>query len=593
MQDVSEVPDALGLVAAMYAGVYSTDAEGRALLANPAALHLLGLTAEAFVGQRVHDLFHDRRADGTPLPAVDCPLLAVIGTGRPARSDRDTFWRADGTPLAVTWLSAPVVEDGAVVGAVVVFTDATAGKVEAERLAAEHRDAVLASERLAAANARLALLSRVTEALTSLDTGETAHRLARLSVSVAADWAAVDALDDSDQALVVRAAVAHTDTGERAPGSGSGSGEDEGALPPRTDQSQGALARALAAGAQQIADPTHEGVTDDPFDREQERFLEQVGAAHALVTPLTARRHVLGALTWTRTDPGRPFDEADRFLAAEIGRRAGLAMENARVHNQQRSAAEALQRSLLTVLPEPDHLEIVGRYLPATDGVEVGGDWYDAFQLADGATSIVIGDILGHDLTAAAHMAQVRNLLRGIAADRLEPPSDVLARLDAALSVLGVGALATCLLARIEQPPGLEGQGLRQLRWTSAGHLPTAVVDAAGRVRLLEAEGDLMLGVEPTLPRTDHVERIEPGDTIWLYTDGLVERNDQPLEAGLARLRRTLSAVHGQPLGRACDQLLERMLPEGHPDDVAVLAVRAHPEDRPRPGRRPKGETAH
>jgi serine phosphatase RsbU (regulator of sigma subunit) len=104
-------------------------------------------------------------------------------------------------------------------------------------------------------------------------------------------------------------------------------------------------------------------------------------------------------------------------------------------------------------------------------------------------------------------------------------------------------------------------------------------------VTLLDAaEGDLMLGVDPASPREDHVHPLQPGDTVWLYTDGLVERSDQPLDHGLARLRRTLTAVHGLPLARACDELLTRMLPAGHPDDVAVLAVRAHPEDRPRPG---------
>jgi PAS domain S-box-containing protein len=571
----------------MHAGVYSTDTHGRALLANHAALRMLGLRLEQLVGARVHELVHHQRGDGTPLPAEDCPLLAVIRTGRPARSDDDVFWRADGTALPVTWMSAPVLEDGLVTGAVVVFTDATARHVEAERLAAEHQETVRARERLSAANARLALLARLTEALATLDPDEATGRLARLTASAAtgAEWVVVDLVDGADPALVRRAAVTHADAVDAG---GQDPGKYEGALTPLGATSAGPLARALLAGTQVTrrftAPPTDTpSATGDSFDAEQDRFLAALGAAHVLVTPLVIKRQVLGALTWIRTDPAEPFAEADEFLAAEIGRRAAMALDNARVHDQQRSAAEALQRSLLTVLPQPDHLEIVGRYLPATQGVEIGGDWYDAFQLVDGATSIVIGDILGHDLAAAAHMAQVRNLLRGIAADRLEPPSDVLARLDSALGVLAVGALATCLLARIERPPGLDGEGLRQLRWTSAGHLPPAVVSRSGRVRLLETDSDLMLGVDPALPRADHVEPIQPGDTIWLFTDGLVERNDQPLDTGLARLRRALAAVHHLPASRACDELLARMLPDGHPDDVAVLAVRAHPEDRPAP----------
>jgi hypothetical protein len=180
-------------------------------------------------------------------------------------------------------------------------------------------------------------------------------------------------------------------------------------------------------------------------------------------------------------------------------------------------------------------------------------------------------------------MGQVRNLLRGIASDRLSPPSDIVARLDQAIRSLGVGALATCLHARIEQPPEQRDAGLRTLRWTSAGHLPPALVSASGQVRLLDEPGDLMLGVDPDLSRCDHSVTIRPDDTIWLYTDGLVERSDQSLDQGLARLRRTLGAVAHLPLEPACDLLLQRMLPDGHPDDVALLAVRAHREDRPRP----------
>ena len=308
--------------------------------------------------------------------------------------------------------------------------------------------------------------------------------------------------------------------------------------------------------------------------------------AHALVTPLTARSTVLGAMTWVRSDADRPFDDHDAELAAEIARRAGAAVANARLFDEQRRVAETLQRSLLTTLPQPDHLHLTARYLPATQGAEVGGDWYDSFLLPDGATALVIGDILGHDLAAASLMGQVRNALRSLAYDRPGPPSEVLQRLDTVLAGLRVDALATCVLARIEQDAELRERGLLRLRWSSAGHLPPALVSATGHVRLLgDDAGDLMLGVDPTTTRTDHVAVLEPGDTLWLYTDGLVERSDDRLTAGLARLRQALGALHELPLDRACDELLTRMLPDGHPDDVAVVGVRAHPTPRTGLGR--------
>ncbi len=565
----------LDLFTSMEAGVYATDATGAVVVVNPAALRLLGREREDLVGRSMHALSHHSSLDGRPLPVESCALLSVITTGLPARSDDDTFWRADGTALPVSWVSAPVLHDGQVAGAVVVFNDATIRHVEVERHEARQRANALARERLVEQNERLELLGRVGEAVSTLDTVEALRRLARLSVGRVADWCVVDA---AEAGRVERVALASRDP-DRFPEL-----RVTRPLPPPTATATGALARALTTGGQQVHSCAESsGTSDDPLDLEQARLLAELGCAYALVTPLTVRRQVLGAMTWGRLDPDRPFQPEDRALAAEVGRRAGLALENARLFGQQRRVAEALQRSLLTVLPQPDHLHITARYLPATEGAQVGGDWYDAFVLPGGATSIVIGDILGHDLAAAAQMGQVRNMLRSISADRLEPPSGVLARLDRGLRDLRVEALATCLLGRIEQPPQLRGSGRRLLRWSSAGHLPPVVVAADGRVRLLDEPGDLMLGVEPDLPRSDSVTVLEPGDTVWLCTDGLVERSDQSLDQGLARLRRALTSLHRLPLDEACDRLLERMLPFGHPDDVAVLAVRAHPEDRPRP----------
>ena len=578
----------------IHTGVYATDTEGRALLVNPSALQLLGRDGQDLTGVSMHQLIHYRSPAGEPLPAAACPLLNVIATGTPARSEDDTFWRADGTPVPVSWISAPVVEDGQVTGAVVVFFDATTRHVAAEQLLAQHRAtlaehqvAVAANARLESSADRLALLGRLSEALATLDTEKALRRLARLTVGRAADWCLVDVLEGS---TVRRVAVAHRDPAAHP------EIKYVRPMPPLTHESAGPLARALATGGQQVSSvepgrSLEQLAGHDPLDIEQAGVFDELRCAHALITPLSVRNQVLGAMTWIRTDPQQPFAEQDEFLAAEISRRAGIALGNARLYGQQRAAAVALQRSLLTVLPEPDHLQITARYLPASAGVEIGGDWYDAFLLPDGVTSIVIGDILGHDLTAAGHMGQVRNLLRGIATDRLQPPSEIVTRLDRAIDSLNVGALATCLHARIEQPPEQRAAGLRTLRWTSAGHLPPALVSKDGHVRLLDEPGDLMLGVAPDLPRHDHAATISPGDTIWLYTDGLVERSDQPLDQGLARLRQTLAAVADQPLERACDLLLDRMLSEGHPDDVALLAVRAHPEDRPRPVEAGPGHT--
>lgn len=449
-----------------------------------------------------------------------------------------------------------------------VFTDATQRHQEAEAQRAREAHSAAQAE-------RQTLLGRVAEALNTLDLDQALRRLARLSVGRTADWCVVDSLDAGN---VRRVALAHRDSRVFP------DAQYTRPLASLTPAATGSLAQALEKGRQQVISYAGSQEGDgDPLDLEQRALFRELGMAHALVTPLTARSTVLGAMTWVRVDPDDPFTPEDLELAGETARRAGAALANARLFGQQRQVAETLQRSLLTMLPEPDHLHLTARYLPATQGAEVGGDWYDSFLLKDGATALVIGDVLGHDLAAASLMGQVRNSLRAIAYDRLAPPSEIMQRLDEALAGLRVDALATCLFARVEQDEEHRRQGLRLLRWTSAGHLPPMLVSAKGVVRLLDGADDLMLGVDPSTPRTDHTAVLHPGDTLWLYTDGLVERSDQPLDTGLARLRQALTALHELPLDAACDELLSRMLPDKHPDDVAVVAVRAHPEDRPRP----------
>jgi light-regulated signal transduction histidine kinase (bacteriophytochrome) len=236
-------------------------------------------------------------------------------------------------------------------------------------------------------------------------------------------------------------------------------------------------------------------------------------------------------------------------------------------------AAETLQRSLLSDPPQPSHLEVAVRYVPAAREAQVGGDWYDVFAQPDGSTVLVIGDVAGHDTEAAACMAQLRGLLRGIAYDSALSPAQVLARLDAAIEGLGLGAMATVLVARLDRAD----DGPLVLRWSNAGHLPPLVVGPDGVQQVLAAPG-LMLGVDPAIARTDTEVVLEPGSTVLLYTDGLVERRDQVFDDGIERLQQALAALGAQPVEQLSDALLARMLPgERAEDDVALVAVRLGP----------------
>jgi light-regulated signal transduction histidine kinase (bacteriophytochrome) len=235
-------------------------------------------------------------------------------------------------------------------------------------------------------------------------------------------------------------------------------------------------------------------------------------------------------------------------------------------------AAETLQLSHLTDPPESALLDVAVRYVPATSVSQVGGDWYDVFEQPDGSTMLVIGDVVGHDTAAAADMAQLRGLLRGIAFDNAAGPCAVLARLDSAVAGLRLGALATVLVGRLTPDPDSGGA---RLRWCSAGHLPPLVVGPDGAPRALTPpRAGLLLGVDPTVARSESEELLEPGSTLLLYTDGLVERRDQVFDDGVARLREELADLRERPVDDVCDEVVARLLPEGAEDDVALVAVR-------------------
>ena len=295
----------------------------------------------------------------------------------------------------------------------------------------------------------------------------------------------------------------------------------------------------------------------------------------AAVVPLLARGQLAGVLTLLRGAQRPPFDDAEVAVASEVGVRAGLALDSGRLYAEQRGLAEGLQRSLLTTPPQPEHCRIAVRYVPAAEVASVGGDWFDAFVQADGATVLVIGDVMGHDTAAAAAMGQLRGLLRGIAWHSGAAPAGVLAGLDAAMRGLAVDTTASAVVARLEQDPADARPGPSRLRWSNAGHPPPLLLTPDGTVVVLTGtEPDLLLGVDPDRPRTESSAALAEGSTVLLYTDGLIERRGQDLDEGLSLLRDTLTDLAGLEIEQLCDELLARLLPVAADDDVALVAVR-------------------
>lgn len=196
-------------------------------------------------------------------------------------------------------------------------------------------------------------------------------------------------------------------------------------MPPVPEESPMPLSRALRGIASTLAGPeTYQGVPDSGIAVEQRRLFEATGIHSAAIAPIRSTRAVLGALTLGRAKKPGDFATTDLPLIEDIARRAGLALDNARLYQRQRKVAETMQNHLLPQMPRVPGLQMTVRYLPAPDASQVGGDWYDAFTLSDGSTALAIGDVVGHDLEAGVlYMAQLRNMLRAYAWSQLEPPA--------------------------------------------------------------------------------------------------------------------------------------------------------------------------
>ncbi|MBQ0986026.1 SpoIIE family protein phosphatase [Streptomyces sp. F63] len=540
------------------AGVWVMDSAGRILVVNPRGAEIVRMPPERFIGADAHDLLH-REEDGSLQPRSRCPLLEAMAAGLPTRTQAAWFRRGDGSLLRVGWLLAPYLVRGEQAGAVVTFFDISDQEEEARR-----REAHLAALRKRAE--RLSLVSEVTAVLTStLDVREALRRLVRLVAPRLSDWAVVDLLDE--QGEVLRVAVVHHENGRHVSVT-----ELEGPLPDQLSwDSRSPLQRVLRGAPALIAGPEdYAEVPDSAIQQVQSDLFRFTGIHSAVLAPLRGGRGVLGALTLGRADQEQPFDREDLELIDDIARRAGLAVDNAQLYDRQRRVSETMQLHLLTPLPRVEGLEMAARYLPAPHGSQVGGDWYDAFVMPDGATTLVIGDVIGHDLQAAANMSQVRNMLRAFVWDQREVPSLIIDRLDSALGHISDVPMATLVLCRLEGGGGEPWL----LRWSNAGHPPPLLIAPDGEARFLWEGHGLLLGTEAGPPRVDATVPLAPDTTLVLYTDGLVEAPGQPLDTGLERLRQRAARLVERPLGEFCDRLLVEVAPEGSADDIALLVVR-------------------
>ncbi|MBT2370324.1 SpoIIE family protein phosphatase [Streptomyces sp. ISL-10] len=546
-------------------GLAVMDTDLRYVTVNPALQRINGLPADEHIGRHVREVLPF--LDVEPIEAAmrevletGKPIVDQYAAGRtPADPDHDHAWS-----VSYHRLEAP---DSKVLGVAVSVVDIT------ER----HHSATEAAR----ARQRLAVIADASIRIgTTLDLERTAGELADVAVPQLADVAAVDVLDGV--------------LGGRSTGAPQGP----------------ALFRALAVAAAYPTEAVH--AADRPGDvarydadrlvthcvntgrpvlvphvdsHDLQRIARDSAAVTLLATagvhsylavPLIARGEVLGALDLKRIRNPTPFDDDDALLASELAARAAVCIDNARWYQTQHHTALTLQRNLL---PQPPAhlpgLDIACRYQPAGTTSEIGGDWYDAIPLHHSKTALVVGDVMGSGINAAATMGQLRTATRAFAELGLQP-AQVMHHLDHLTQ--GVEQTITTCLYAVYDPHRA------QCHVSLAGHLPPALVRAGQAPQLLDLPTGAPLGVGGVAFHTTRIA-FRPGDQLVLYTDGLVETRHESIDARLECLL-TLLDVPDRPLEETCDELLHALRHPGDDDDVALLIAQARPRRGTRRTRR-------
>ncbi|MFI9601250.1 SpoIIE family protein phosphatase [Streptomyces sp. NPDC052043] len=543
-------------------GLSAFDNELRYLRVNTALEAIDGIPEADHLGRRLTEMLPDvnsAEAEVIMQRVLDTGESTVDfrATGRtPATPDEDHTWSCSYFRLEDT--------QGRPFGVGVSVVDITA-RHRAEQAAAESRR-------------RLALLNEAGIRIgTTLDMWQTSQELAEVATDGLADIVTVDV-------IAAIADDAATDPGTDLNGGitvrrlGKAPTQDSPAAEVLAPLGQTLHYPAATPNAQALAlhspymltDLNDRAVAVASRHTAAARQLREHGVHTVLMIPLLARGTALGMATFYRAFPARPFSPADVTLACDMASRAAVYLDNARLYTREHDTALTLQRSLLPrrLMPPPG-IEVAHCYRPASDVNEVGGDRYDVVAMPQGRAALVVGDVMGHGIAAAAVMGQLRSSMRSLA--RLElPPARLLRHLDAELAYLEDPPLATC--AYVVCDPGAGHCSI-----TRAGHPPPALVHPDGTAELFELPTGPPLGVGG-LDFTPVEVPLAPGSILALYTDGLVETRCTDLDQRLAQLRSVLTTSTPRPLDALCRTVLARMAPAGNDDVTLLLARVGHPQ---------------
>jgi PAS domain S-box-containing protein len=524
-------------------GIGLIDPDGCWMQVNKALCDMIGRGQSELVGEDFGEVLVARDRE-----AARRDMKRMLAGERHAYQAERQYQHVDGFPVDVL-VSVSLARDaeGEPLNFIVQVLDMT------ERKAAERERAERVQEQAARAEAEavaetIGKLQSITDvALRHLSLDDLLRGLlAQISSILEVEGAAIGLLDPTGNTLVIEATYGYAQTVDRGFRVALGEGFTGKIASSGTSSTIASLA----------------GV--EPL----EPFLREAGIGSLLGVPLRREGRTIGVLH-VGTRRSREFSSEDTSLLQLAADRAALAIEHARSYARERGVVETLQRSLIPEqLPRLPGLEMAARYKPGGLRADVGGDWYDAIALEGGQVGLAMGDVVGHGLEAASLMGQLRNALRAYALEE-HPPGIVVEKLDTLVQSLEQGRMATLLYLVVDDD-------LSRISFASAGHLPPLLVGPDGSARYLEEAASVPLGVMPG-GYDESVVEIEPGSTLILYTDGLVEDRGVPIDDGLDRMRNAVLDGPDDPEA-LCDHVLEAMGRSGTAsDDVALFVLRTVP----------------
>ncbi|HEX6231432.1 MAG TPA: PAS domain S-box protein [Actinomycetota bacterium] len=555
------------ILAASLEAIITIDEHGTVVELNPAAGEMFRLAPEAVVGRELAEIVIPERYRERHRAALARFRETRRGRMLGRRMELSGL-RSDGSEfpleLTLTRVEYPGSGPALFTGYLRDITHRRRVEELQTRLLENERTA---REQLETAHERMTFLADASVTLaSSLDHRKTLAKVARLSVPRLADWCTVDLVeqDGSIQSVV----VAHVD-----PEKVSLAREYRRRYPPRPDDATGVAAVIREGKPELFPVVTDEMLERGSSDPEQRDVARTLGLRSAMTVPLVARGRALGAITFASAESGRTFGPDDLELAEDLAQRAALAIDNARLYEERSHVARTLQRTLLPRrLPDIPGVEVAAFYQPA--GVlqtEVGGDFYDVFDAADGAWGLAIGDVCGKGVEAAALTGLARHTIRSTSM-RERSPSVALADLNGVLLREDGDRFCTVALGRLE----VHEAGAR-LSVSCGGHPLPLVLRRDGRVEAVGTPGSL-LGVFEEANVEDRTAELAPGDTVVFFTDGIVDpRHVDPLDD--EALRSLLGTCRDFDAQQTTDCLSDAIAdPRGEaPDDVALLVLRVAP----------------